>query len=75
MGEVVPSLLTTLGEELARSEKLGLAPKVQQNLLVSAELFFNKRLTMSNLPQPQPFCRTPKVPQISGEEREPGPVL
>ena len=35
-----------MGEELAGSEKLGLALKVLQNLCGSAELFFSRLFTM-----------------------------
>ena len=40
-----------MGGELAGPEKLGLAPKVLQNLWGSAEPFFNKLFTMRNVLQ------------------------
>ena len=55
-----------MGEEFPGAEKLGLAPKVLQNLWGYAEPFFN-RLFGYVKRSAEPSCRTPKVPQNSGE--------
>ena len=63
-----------MGEDFAGLEKLGLAPKVLQNLWGSAELFFNSIL--QNVKRSaEPSCRNAKVLQNSGEPLEPAPVF
>ena len=56
-----------MGEEYAGSKKLGLAPKVLQSLWSSAELFLQQTFYHVR-PSAEPSCRTPKVPQNSGED-------
>ena len=60
------TIVPKIGEEFAGHEKLGMAPKVLQNLWVSAEPFFNRLFTMRNILQNLP-SEPPRVPLNSGE--------
>ena len=65
-----------LGEEFAglRPEKLGLAPKVLQNLWGSAEAFFNKLFCYAKR-STEPSCKPQRFCRILWNLWEPGPVF